>query len=190
MSRLPEGRTGAPPDPAAGPRDAIDDRPGVLVRAEASDGPTARSLVAALIVDIEERYASDGKADDPEAEWAMGVDEVTPPHGVFLVAYLDGRPVGCGALRPLLAAGARVAEIKRMYTAPSARRRGVSRAVLTRLESEGRRLGYHRLQLETGLRQPEAIALYAASGYHRIPSYGLDAASELSVCFAKDIRSR
>lgn len=77
-----------------------------------------------------------------------------------------------------------------MYTAPSARRRGVSRAVLTRLESEGGRLGYHRLQLETGLRQPQAIALYEASGYHRIPSYGLDAASELSVCFAKDIRSR
>ncbi len=84
-------------------------------------------------------------------------------------------------------AGADVAEIKRMYTSPSARRRGVSRAVLARLESEAIRLGYRRLQLETGLRQPEAMALYEASGYHRVPNYGMYAASDLSVCFGKDI---
>jgi GNAT superfamily N-acetyltransferase len=81
-----------------------------------------------MIIDIEERYAGEEEADDPEAEWAMSVDEVTPPRGVFLIAYLDGQPVGCGALRSLPPTGARVAEIKRMYTAPAARRRGVSRA--------------------------------------------------------------
>jgi GNAT superfamily N-acetyltransferase len=143
--------------------------------------------VAALVVDIEDRYAGDGEAEDAEDEWALGVDEVSPPHGVFLVAYLDGLPVGCGALRPLPAAGPHVAEIKRMYTLPSARRRGVSRAVLRRLESEAVRLGYLQLHLETGLRQPEAIALYETSGYHRIPNYGMYAASELSACFAKAV---
>lgn len=113
--------------------------------------------------------------------------EVSPPQGVFLIAYLDGRPVGCGALRPLPAADARAAEIKRMHTSPSARRRGVSRAVLAKLESEAVRLGYRRLQLETGLRQPEAMALYETSGYRRIPNYGMYAASELAACFAKDL---
>jgi GNAT superfamily N-acetyltransferase len=146
--------------------------------------------VAAFIVDIEERYAGDDEPDDPEAEWSMGVDEVTPPRGIFVVAYLDGEPVGCGAIRPCPAAGPKVAEIKRMYTVPSARRQGVSRAVLTRLESEAVRLGYRRLQLETGLRQPEAVALYESSGYRRIPNFGLYAASELSACFARDVRSR
>jgi GNAT superfamily N-acetyltransferase len=168
-------------------RAAADAARGVVVRSEPYSGPIARLLVAALIVDIEERYAADGEADDPEAEWTLGVDEVTPPRGVFLVASLDGRPAGCGALRPFPAAGADVAEIKRMYTSPSARRRGVGRAVLARLECEAVALGYRRVQLETGLRQPEAMALYEASRYHRIPNYGMYATSELSACFAKDL---
>jgi GNAT superfamily N-acetyltransferase len=203
MSRLPEGTASARRDDGSESGGVVGKVPGVVVRSEPYDGSIAQWLVASLIVDIEERYAGDGTADDgtaddgtaddgtaddPEAEWAMGVDEVTPPRGIFLVAYLDGRPVGCGALRPLPAAGADVAEIKRMYTSPSARRRGVSRAVLVRLESEAARLGYRRLQLETGLRQPEAMALYEASAYHRIPNYGMYAASDLSACFAKDIR--
>jgi GNAT superfamily N-acetyltransferase len=160
---------------------------GVVVRPEPYDGPIAGSLVAALVVDVEDRYAGDEEPDDPEAEWALAVDDVTPPGGVFLVAYLDGRPVGCGALRPFSEAGHAVAEIKRMYTSPSARRRGVSRAVLARLESEAAGFGYRRLQLQTGLRQPEAVALYAASGYHRIPNFGTWAASGLTACFAKDL---
>jgi GNAT superfamily N-acetyltransferase len=163
---------------------------GLVVRPEPYDGPMARSLVAALVADVEERYAGDGEPDDPEAEWALAVDDVTPPRGVFLVAYLDGRPVGCGALRPFPEAGPGVAEVKRMYTSPCARRRSVSRAVLARLESEAAGFGYRRLQLQTGLRQPEAMALYAASGYHRIPNFGAWAASELTACFAKDLPRR
>jgi GNAT superfamily N-acetyltransferase len=61
--------------------------------------------------------------------------------------------------------------------------------LVARLESEAAALGYGRLQLETGLRQPEAIALYESAGYHRIPSYGQYEGDELSVCFAKDIGS-
>jgi GNAT superfamily N-acetyltransferase len=187
MSRSPGAAPGVRRDAAHKRRRAADAVSGVEVRPEPYAGPIARSLVAALIVDIEERYAGDEEPEDPEAEWALGVDDVTPPRGVFLVAHLDGRPVGCGALRPLAEAGAGVAEIKRMYTAPSARRRGVSRAVLASLESEAARFGYRRLQLQTGLRQPEAMALYGASGYRRIPNFGTWAASELTACFAKDL---
>jgi GNAT superfamily N-acetyltransferase len=159
----------------------------VIVRPEPYDSPTVRALVDAMIADIEERYADTGEAADPDAEWALAADDVTPPRGVFLVAYLDDEAVGCGAIQPLPSAGPGAAEVKRMFTAPQARRRGASRAILGRLEAEAVRLGYRRLQLETGMRQPEAIALYEASGYHRIANYGYYANSVLSACYAKDL---
>lgn len=59
--------------------------------------------------------------------------------------------------------------------------------MLARLEHHAVALGYRRLQLETGHRQPEAIALYESAGYHRIPSFGQYAGDKLSVCFAKDL---
>jgi GNAT superfamily N-acetyltransferase len=74
-----------------------------------------------------------------------------------------------------------------MYTATSARRRGVSRAVLTRLEEIAAELGYRRIQLETGTAQPEAMALYASHGWRRIEPYGRYSDSPSSVCFAKDL---
>jgi GNAT superfamily N-acetyltransferase len=161
----------------------------LVIERVAFDSPVARPLVAALMADLDERYAADGGGvgDDPAtvAHFVVRAEQVTPPAGVFLVAWLDGAPAGCGAVRRLLGGPADVGEIKRMYTAPFARRRGVSRALLTRLEHEGAELGLRRLQLETGDRQPEAIALYEAAGYHRIPPYGQYAGDELSVCFAK-----
>lgn len=160
---------------------------------EPYDGEVATTLVAALLVDINERYAHE-IADMTEAEAAEDdreyLAEVTPelvsrPLGAFVVARLDGRPVGCGALKPFPLAG--TAEVKRMYTAPEARRRGVSRAVLGRLEVVASELGYTRMQLETGTEQPEALALYESHGWHRIPPYGRYRASPSSVCFAKDL---
>jgi GNAT superfamily N-acetyltransferase len=162
----------------------------LVVSREPFDSPVARAFVDALTADLDERYAEDpADGDDPDvaAHFTVRFEQVTPPTGVFLVARLDGVPAGCGAVRPLRRAAAGVAEIKRMYTAPWARRRGVSRALLVSLESEAVTLGYRRVQLETGLRQPEAIALYDTAGYHRIPSYGQYEGHELSVCFAKDL---
>ena len=179
---------------------------GLVVQPEPLDGPVARALVAALMDDLDERYAADGPADGDHHEvsgvWAVRGEQVAPPHGVFVVAYIGGEPVGCGAVRRLVEDSAgrlvpglpefpggatAVGEIKRMYTAPAARRRGVSRALLARLETEAVRLGYRRLQLETGDRQPEAISLYESAGYRRIPTYGQYEGDELSVCFARDL---
>lgn len=163
----------------------------LVIAPEPFDGPVARSLVAALMTDLDERYAADGSGsgDSPEMVGLHRVraEQVTPPAGVFLVAWLEGEPVGCGAVRRLIGGPHDVGEIKRMYTAPAARRRGVSRALLARLEGEAAALGMRRVQLETGFRQPEAIALYEADGYHRVPSFGQYAGDELSVCFAKDL---
>jgi putative acetyltransferase len=93
--------------------------------------------------------------------------------------------VGCGGVR-LLSPG--VGEIKRMYVAPGARGNGLGRALLTALEDAARELGCAALRLETGLRQPEAISLYEASGYRQIPRYGYWADSPLAVCFQKPLR--
>src|SRR5262249_22242160 len=102
-------------------------------------------------------------------------------------AIVAGEPVGCGALRRIEPG---VGEIKRMYVAPSARGRGVGRLILDGLEAEAARLGLHRILLETGPRQPEAIALYCRAGYREIPLFGeyLDSlCPEFSYCMAKDL---
>ncbi|MGH9273562.1 MAG: GNAT family N-acetyltransferase [Acidimicrobiales bacterium] len=164
----------------------------ITVTEEPYDGPVAVELVAALNADINERYAFDMvdmTAEEVAADEAQYRAEVTPalvaaPLGCFVVARLDGTAVGCGAVKPHDSVE-RIGEVKRMYTAPVARRRGASRAILRYLETAAHDLGYQRLQLETGTAQPEALALYESEGWHRIPPYGHYKDSELSVCYAK-----
>jgi GNAT superfamily N-acetyltransferase len=102
------------------------------------------------------------------------------------VAYHDGKPVACGALRRY---DHQTAEIKRMFVVSSSRGLGFSRRVLEALEAEGRRLGVKRLVLETGERQTEALSLYERAGFVRIERFGEYAGSPLSVCMAKDLYS-
>ncbi len=132
-----------------------DPYPLLEITAEPFDGRVSRTLVAALMDDLDERYArddvGDGDSHEMMAQFAVRAHQVTPPVGIFLVARLDGEPVGCGAVRRVIGGPADVAEIKRMYTVPAARRRGVSRALLARLEAEAAALGYATLQLETGI---------------------------------------
>jgi GNAT superfamily N-acetyltransferase len=111
-------------------------------------------------------------------------DEVGEGKGVFLVASIDGRPVGCGALRRIESG---VGELKRMYVSPAERGRGVGRALLEALEAEARRLGLRRVVLETGTRQAEALALYRRAGFTAIPAFGEYVDSPLSVCLGKDL---
>ncbi|MDP1819940.1 MAG: GNAT family N-acetyltransferase [Acidimicrobiales bacterium] len=161
---------------------------------EPYDGGLAEGLIAGLLADLDERYAADldgltseEVAADQAAYLAeVRAEEVRRPVGIFVVAHLDGNPVGCGAVRALDAAR-RVGEIKRMYTLPTARRRGVSRAILQRLEAVAQELGYRHLQLETGVQQPEAVALYESAGWYRIEPYGHYRASPWSVCLAKEL---
>jgi GNAT superfamily N-acetyltransferase len=147
------------------------------------DDAVASGLVDRLFHDLNERY---GEEDDGGAGWYAEVTppKVTPPDGVFLVAYWDGEPVGCGALKRL---DATTGEIKRMYVAPEGRRRGVARAVLARLEDEARTLGYAALQLETGTVQHEALALYESAGWTPIPPYSRYADDPRSRCFRKPL---
>lgn len=91
-----------------------------------------------------------------------------PPAGLFLVARLDGDPVGCGALK---VTGSDIGEIKRMWIAPSARGLGIAQCLLETLENHAVALGVDTLQLDTNRALTEARALYARNGYREIPPY-------------------
>lgn len=101
-----------------------------------------------------------------------------------VVAYQDGIPLACGAIKQFEPG---TAEVKRMYTLPEHRGKGIAAAVLAELERWAAELGCHRCVLETGKRQPEAIALYGKSGYTLIPNYGQYAGVDNSVCFEKRV---
>jgi GNAT superfamily N-acetyltransferase len=130
------------------------------------DDPVSRAIVADALADLGVRYGG-GTGDDTPVD----AGEFTPPGGRFLLAWADGVPAGCGGWRTL-ASDETVAEIKRMYTTPAWRGRGVATAVLHAIEETAREAGKKRLVLETGQRQPEAIALYSKLGYERIPNFG------------------
>jgi GNAT superfamily N-acetyltransferase len=140
---------------------------------------------AALIARVQEEYVGRyGGPDESPVDPAM----FDPPEGLFLVAYLDGVPVGTGAWRrtPVLALGGSLAaEVKRMYVVPEHRGSGLARRILAELESTAAAAGHDLIVLETGLMQPEAIGLYESSGYRSIQRFGHYRDSELNRCYGK-----
>ena len=113
-----------------------------------------------------------------------------PPHGSFFVGYVGDAAVATGAWRrrPVEAFGtSATAEIKRMYIVPAVRGRGHARRILAHLEESARATGVEAMILETGLRQPEAIALYESAGYTSIPAFGHYRDSPLCRCFGKSL---
>jgi len=102
-----------------------------------------------------------------------------------IVAYQDDTPVGCGAIKEY---SPDTMEIKRMYTLPETRGQGVASSVLRELERWAYELGYEKCILETGKKQPEAIALYKKHDYQIIPNYGQYADVQDSICFEKNLK--
>jgi GNAT superfamily N-acetyltransferase len=102
-----------------------------------------------------------------------------------IVAYENNKPVGCGAIREY---SPEKMEVKRMYTLPEHRGKGIATKILTELETWASELSYPKCVLETGKRQPEAIGLYKKNGYKIIPNYGKYAQMDNSVCFEKELK--
>jgi GNAT superfamily N-acetyltransferase len=102
-----------------------------------------------------------------------------------VIAYEGELAVSCGAIKEFEPG---VMEVKRMYTLPEHRGKGIAAQVLGELERWATELGCEKCVLETGKRQPEAIALYTKSGYQVTPNYGQYAGVENSVCFKKEIK--
>jgi hydroxymethylpyrimidine/phosphomethylpyrimidine kinase len=151
-------------------------RPAVEVRATPYLDPAAQQLIEGVQEEYVRRYGGRDQAPVDAAEF-------TPPDGLFLVARLDGAPVGCGGWRRLT--GTDTVEIKRMYVTPAARGRGLARAILAELERTAAANGARRVVLETGTEQPEAIALYASSGYEPVPGFGFYAGRPKARSFGK-----
>ena len=99
-----------------------------------------------------------------------------------VVAYENEQPVGCGAIKEY---DSTTMEVKRMYVPPEQRGKGIAMTVLSALEQWASELSYIKCLLETGKRQPEAIALYKKNGYVVIPNYGQYTGVENSLCFEK-----
>jgi len=102
-----------------------------------------------------------------------------------VVAYENDQPVGCGAIKEY---APDTMEIKRMFTSPGCRGRGIATMVLTELEGWAAEMSFEKCILETGRKQPEAIALYKKNGYKSISNYGQYAGIENSVCFEKKVK--
>jgi GNAT superfamily N-acetyltransferase len=125
------------------------------------DDPDVQRLTADQQVELRARYGGRGEPGTPPSAADVSV--------VLVARDEDGTALGCGALRAL---GDGVAEVKRMYVVPTARGRGVSKAVLAWLEDAARERGWTTLRLETGPLQPEALGLYTGAGYRPIGAFG------------------
>lgn len=134
-------------------------------------------LVAALDGELAER---DGEEHDFYHQF-NAIDDIK----YAVVAYRDSKPVGCGAIK---AFDKDSVEVKRMYTLPTYRGMGIASRILADLEDWAAELGYSSCVLETGLQQPEAIALYRKQGYQDIANYGQYIGVANSRCFRKTIK--
>lgn len=133
-----------------------------------SDEELAGPLISELAVEYATRY--DGTVERMLA-WLRGypAEAFAPPHGSMVVGLLDGVPVTGGAFCRFDASdGIKTAELKRIWTDSRCRRLGYGRLLLAELEARAGALGYRRVYLTTGTRQPEAEALYTAAGYTRL----------------------
>ena len=138
---------------------------------------TALALLREAAIEARELYPELFTADTP---WPENLP--TPELGVYLVAYMDGLPVACGALRPI---DENCVEVRRMFVTATARRMGLAQAILQELEIRAAGFGYATMRLETGNRQLSAMALYESLGFRRIEPFGEYVNDALSVCFEK-----
>ncbi len=154
-----------------------------LIGPEPFDSPGVRWVVARAEDELVARYGFAA-----EHERSLDSDAFAPPRGAFLVARIPPGPHPVGGVG-LRAVSPDTGEVKRLWVDGGRRAQGIGRALMDTLEVMARRLGYRTLRLETGPLQPEAVALYAATGWTRqtedwggggcIPDYSIRFAKEL-----------
>lgn len=158
----------------------------VTLRRVALDDAVATSLWAEQQAELFARYGEP----DADADFALGMPADALVASLLAVTEA-GTPVGTGLLRwSPFDSGPGSAEVKRLYVRPEYRGNGISRAIMGGLEDAALRAGAVRLVLETGVEQPEALALYESMGYDRIAPYGEYMDDPRSVCFGKELPAR
>lgn len=139
--------------------------------------PHVQALVERVQAEYVVRYGGPDQTPVDPAQFAA-------PEGVFLLARVGSDIVASGGFRRH---DATACEVKRMFVLPEHRGHGYARALLGALEEAARATGYRRVLLETGVAQPEAIGLYEAAGYTRVPGFGLYRDSPNNRCYGKDL---
>lgn len=160
---------GAAPEPAA-----------IIVRRADTqmDLDAVRDLIRAFVQWHRRRHPDDRDlidryfdADAFEAELAGLPGQYAPPQGSLLIAFHNGAPAGCVAMRDL---GDGVCEMKRMFVPESARGLGIGRRLAEQIIDDARDAGYRLMRLDTSKHQTEAMRLYERSGFARtVPYYEL-----------------
>ncbi|GAA3744374.1 GNAT superfamily N-acetyltransferase [Spinactinospora alkalitolerans] len=164
VGEVRRGADGSGGDPGGGPGG------GPAIRAVAVTDPAARPMISDLIAEYTDRYGAEAAREEMAAHPAS---DFAAPHGAFLLAVARGAAVAGGAFRRF---DPRTAELKRIWTAATHRRRGLGRRIVAALEAEAAARGYTRVFLTTGPHQPEAVALYAGLGYRLLETEGTDEA--------------
>ncbi|MBD0420546.1 GNAT family N-acetyltransferase [Streptomyces sp. NPDC052309] len=154
------------------------------IRRVSFDHPDAVKLNDEVQAEYDLRYGDGGDATylDPS--------HFAPPNGLYLLAYdADDSPVASGGWRAQEANAENYrdgdAELKRMFVVQQMRGRGLARRILAALEEDARAAGRRRMVLETGTKQPEAVALYLSSGYEPCEKFGYYRFHDESLCYAK-----
>jgi GNAT superfamily N-acetyltransferase len=137
----------------------------VEMQIEPADSGDAVWCLEQYYRELAERFES---GYDPGKTRSASVAELTPPAGCFVVARLDGEPIGCGALK-IGTEG--ICEIKRMWVHHSVRGFGIGRRIIRALESEARKYGASILRLDTNRALKEAQAMYRACGYREVAPF-------------------
>lgn len=138
---------------------------GITIAREPADSADAQYCLGEYKAELARRF--DGGF-DPSKGNNLTIAEMTPPAGYLLMARLDGRPVGCGALKRL---DAQEAEVKRVWTSSDARGLGVASRMMDALEALAREVGFKIVKLDTNRTLIEAQAMYAKRGYRTIERY-------------------
>jgi len=128
--------------------------------------PDAQRCLRAYVAELNRRSPQRGF--DPSNGGSAKPHEVRPPNGAFVIAYLRGEAIGCGAVKHH---PGHVTDIKRMWLAESARGLGLGRRLLEYLEHLAREHGSNEAHIETSDVLPEAIALYRSAGYREVPPF-------------------
>jgi GNAT superfamily N-acetyltransferase len=137
----------------------------VIVTVEDPTTPDARWCIDQYFAELNARFET---GFDPAQSISADADELTPPAGALLIARLNGRAIGCGALKFHPDAPA---ELKRMWVAPEARGLGLGRRLLEELEQHAREAGATAVRLETNRSLKEAIQLYRSTGYREVAAF-------------------
>ena len=122
----------------------------------------------------------------PESNHLESTDDLSQPDVVFLGCRVDGVLAACGAVKRMRDDGS-YAEIKRLFVKPAFRGRGLARLLMQDLEKAASRWAVKVVRLETGTRQPEALALYRSLGYRERDAFGSYPTDPLSIFMEKTL---